>query len=629
MEQPIPAVVTCRSAKHDHAPVMRICLLLNEDEQRRVRLLEEALAKVFAVARMRDPQALDPLSDNNDPVLILRLGHKAIQLARWNRAARAVCPVCLDRRCRRSESARTRFDEHHEASDGLPLPQFAIDTIMSLGQLLDQCSDDCGFDLDLEALRWRRFWLEPDSDCPHCARVAEEAHGGRSMRLLSRQKRGSHSYRMAPADSLPLRTERSLNGTCGFLGVGGSRNDFQPFAARMQGAFYDGARSISWGANSTTYARALSVGLCEAFERHAGVALRGKRNVITGTLRELGELALDPRDCGVYDSQYYEAHKSLEPFSDEMRIRWVEGYSITENRPVLVPLQVAFYGMALGPDEPRFVFESSNGCATGTCLEEAVFFGMLEVIERDSFMLHWLASLSATQVDLDSVASPPLQILLARLRLAGYEVHVLDARLDIKIPTIIAVVRRRDCGYGTFVVTAASHFDPKAAILASVSDAAVRQSGFAKRTMRLEKKLRAALRDFSLIRTISDHGDLYGLPEAARQTAFLTEGATVSYAQLFEAWEHERAQSLDLRNDIDHLVSALAGAGLRQLIIVDQTSPEELRIGLRTVKVLIPGALPIDFGYGRCRASGLSRLATIASRQGRSPHHNQWPHPFA
>jgi ribosomal protein S12 methylthiotransferase accessory factor len=233
------------------------------------------------------------------------------------------------------------------------------------------------------------------------------------------------------------------------------------------------------------------------------------------------------------------------------------------------------------------------------------------------------------QVELDSIASPPLQILLARLRLAGYEVSVLDARLDIMIPTIIAVVRRRDCGYGALVVTAASHFDPKAAILASVADAAVRQTGFANRTRRLERKLRAALRDFSLIRTIADHGDLYGLPEAARETAFLTEGETANYEQLFGSWERKTAESLDLCNDIDHIVGALAVAGLGRVIVVDLTSPEELRAGLRTVKVFIPGAFPMDFGHGRCRGSGLSRLATIASKHGRSAHHNRWPHPFA
>jgi len=197
------------------------------------------------------------------------------------------------------------------------------------------------------------------------------------------------------------------------------------------------------------------------------------------------------------------------------------------------------------------------------------------------------------------------------------------------IPTIIAVVRRRDCGYGALVVTAASHFDPKAAILASVADAAVRQTGFANRTGRLERKLRAALRDFSLIRTIADHGDLYGLPEAARETAFLTEGETAGYEQLFGSWERKTAESLDLCNDIDHIVGALAVAGLGRVIVVDLTSPEELRAGLRTVKVLIPGALPMDFGHGRCRASSLSRLAMIASKHGRSAHHNQWPHPFA
>jgi len=39
--------------------------------------------------------------------------------------------------------------------------------------------------------------------------------------------------------------------------------------------------------------------------------------------------------------------------------------------------------------EPRLVFETSNGCALGSCLEEAILHGILEVAERDApSMLH-------------------------------------------------------------------------------------------------------------------------------------------------------------------------------------------------------------------------------------------------
>jgi ribosomal protein S12 methylthiotransferase accessory factor len=403
----------------------------------------------------------------------------------------------------------------------------------------------------------------------------------------------------------------------------------QPFSARIQGSFAYGTQAVAWAGNATTYAGAQLVGLCEAFERHAGVTPRGERKVVVGSLGELRDGALDPRDCGLYDVEFYAAHREVEPFSDELRIRWVTGYSLTEARPILVPAQLAYYG-TLPAGESRFVFESSNGCATGTCLEEAIFFGMLEVIERDAFLMQWLAELSPVQVDLESVDCPQLQILRTRLKGAGCSVAVLDSRLDLKVPTVIAVTQREG-GYGAFLVAAASHLDPRAAILSAVTDAASRQVGFVERTKRQERRLRATLNDFSRVRTISDHGDLYGLPEAAREAAFLTRGPVADYAQLYSGWEREAPRFSDLREDIEWLTLQLCAAGLTRVIVVDQTSPEGLRAGLRTVKVLIPGALPMYFGHDQCRAHGLKRLTEIMLRRhgGAALDRARIPHPFA
>ena len=52
------------------------------------------------------------------------------------------------------------------------------------------------------------------------------------------------------------------------------------------------------------------------------------------------------------------------------------------------------------------------------------------------------------------------------------------------------------------------------------------------------------------------------------------------------------------------------------MIVVDQTTPEQLRSGLRTVCTLVPGLLPIDFGWNRQRALHMPRLRTAFRRAG-------------
>ena len=68
--------------------------------------------------------------------------------------------------------------------------------------------------------------------------------------------------------------------------------------------------------------------------------------------------------------------------------------------------------------------------------------------------------------------------------------------------------------------------------------------------------------------------------------------------------------------------------------MVDQTTPEQARLGLRTVCTIVPGLLPIDFGWSRQRALTMPRLRTAWRRAGRRPDDlgedeiRRVPHPF-
>ncbi|WP_246531396.1 hypothetical protein [Streptomyces bathyalis] len=59
-----------------------------------------------------------------------------------------------------------------------------------------------------------------------------------------------------------------------------------------------------------------------------------------------------------------------------------------------------------------------------------------------------------------------------------------------------------------------------------------------------------------------------------------------------------------------------ARGGRAGVIVVGQTTPEQERIGLRTVRTIVPGLLPIDSGWSRQRAPLMPRLRTAARRAG-------------
>ena len=62
-------------------------------------------------------------------------------------------------------------------------------------------------------------------------------------------------------------------------------------------------------------------------------------------------------------------------------------------------------------------------------------------------------------------------------------------------------------------------------------------------------------------------------------------------------------------------VRAVAEAGF-DVIAVDQTSPMQRDLGLHTACVIVPGLLPIDFGWARQRVLTMPRLRTAHREAG-------------
>jgi ribosomal protein S12 methylthiotransferase accessory factor len=79
----------------------------------------------------------------------------------------------------------------------------------------------------------------------------------------------------------------------------------------------------------------------------------------------------------------------------------------------------------------------------------------------------------------------------------------------------------------------------------------------------------------------------------------------------------------DLLHDLRRVLDELHGKGF-EVIVVDQTTPEQLAMGLRTVCTIVPGLLPIDFGWLRQRALTMPRLLEQVGAEGPRPV----PHPF-
>ena len=95
---------------------------------------------------------------------------------------------------------------------------------------------------------------------------------------------------------------------------------------------------------------------------------------------------------------------------------------------------------------------------------------------------------------------------------------------------------------------------------------------------------------------------------AARADFLAAHPTFHSVQDTFRAWDRSRPRNDDLLDDLRFCLASLHACGLDQVIVVDQTSPEQRRIGATTARVLVPGLAPIDFGYYYRRAASIERM---------------------
>jgi ribosomal protein S12 methylthiotransferase accessory factor len=372
--------------------------------------------------------------------------------------------------------------------------------------------------------------------------------------------------------------------------------------------------------------------LFEALERLAGFAPRGRSGNVVAAYRDVADRALDPATLGLQSEHRYQSPDfPLTRYTPNREMRWVWGYSFGREEPILVPETCVYYG--LGRASETFVYESSNGCALGGCLAEAILHGLLEVIERDAFLLTWYARLPVPEIDLRSAADRRIPLLAERARHAlGYRLHAFAATPELGVPCfwVMAVADGDDPNRMKALCGAGSHPDPERALLRALRELVGFLPGMAERY----DPVAAArmLADPEEVRRMDDHSMLYGHPGAFDRLKFLFEGGSPrSLRELTggRVWpEHD-----DITADLAELTSRCLSSGL-DVIAVDQTSPEHRDTGLACAKVLVPGLLAMTFGHQFRRTDGISRLRGaprllgFGERDLRPEEINPHPHPF-
>ncbi|MEU5980360.1 TOMM precursor leader peptide-binding protein [Streptomyces sp. NPDC047315] len=354
-----------------------------------------------------------------------------------------------------------------------------------------------------------------------------------------------------------------------------------------------GLRSHSSG-KGTTELHARVSALCEAVERHSGY-FQGDEPTVRAAYRDVADTAVHPDDVQLFHPRQFAgrtewnehnaaAHRVPEPFDEDVRLDWTPVWSLTSRRQRLLPTSLLYYN-APCPRGARTCFANSNGSAAGSCLEDAVVQGTMELIERDAVALWWYNRTPQPGVDLDAFDDPWTRRVRAGHAALHREVWALDLTTDIGVPAFAALSRRVDKAAEDITLGFGAHFDPRIALRRALTE--LNQMLPPVADVSADGRTGYACDDADALswwRTAT----LANAPHLAPRPA-----AASGWPGGPDAVRRRR----DLREDVTVLEQLLAARGL-ELLVLDQTRPD---IGLPVVKVVVPGLRPFwtRFAPGR------------------------------
>jgi ribosomal protein S12 methylthiotransferase accessory factor len=296
-----------------------------------------------------------------------------------------------------------------------------------------------------------------------------------------------------------------------------------------------------------------------------------------------GEHITKPVKIASYEELRY-THEVVDPsrlpqvststFHGEFTIPWVEAFELFSRAPLWIPYEVVHtnYSLPMPAGSGCFVM-SSNGCASGNHLLEAISHGICEVVERDATTLFQVLEekqQAARRVDLSTVIDPTCRQILSRLSDAQIGEIVWDTTTEIGIPAFLCSIL--DASSDVFETQFTSsgmgcHPTKEVALLRALTEAA--QSRLTLIAGTRDDMSRSRFRMAHDRSSLERNQELLSGSGASRDFGFIATHVDSSIA-----------------GDVQWQLRQLRAAGFVHVAVVDLTRAE---LGVPVVRVVIPG----------------------------------------
>jgi ribosomal protein S12 methylthiotransferase accessory factor len=385
------------------------------------------------------------------------------------------------------------------------------------------------------------------------------------------------------------------------------------------------ARDRQAGGKGRSEAEAMAGAIGEALERYCA-AQPDARRLRRMPWRDAGANAIAPPDCVLYsETQYAQPSFAWHRHDPADEVTCVAARELPHEREILVPASLAYLAMPDLRREDAFAMPTSSGLAAGPDLERAVLGGLCELVERDAFLLTWMARLPAPEVILDTDRGL-IRSIRAHYARFGVELRVFRLVTDVELHAMMAIALDKTGQGPASVLALGCHADPAAAALKSVFEICQIMPGAWCNFH--DDPPAARLKSPRDVKTLEDHCAWLTVSERLGELAFLLDS---SRKVALDALPNFSAGST--AQDLARCVATLAAAGCR-VAYADLTTSDLRDFPIRVVRAFATGLQPVHFGWGEERLGG-RRLFELPRKLGFTAHVlgesdlNPCPHPLA
>lgn len=356
--------------------------------------------------------------------------------------------------------------------------------------------------------------------------------------------------------------------------------------------------------------------------------------LIRSSERKLGGQTLDLSTLAGFSQAQKEKNECLQ-FDKNTVFGWIPVESLISGKKTYSPAQLfsaryfsekAKLPTCANKAEPMLRWCITTGLAAGPSLPQALAKGVLEVIERDAFMITYLNKISPPVADQENLSEQDagLARIIRQMKRYLLNLYILKLPTDFKIEVFAAVLIDTTGKGPAFTIGASADFDAKECILDAISEAlAVRMS--------VKNTYQQPLNPGRLGRM----GRIlyWTKKENLEKIKFLHSGEKRnidlgSGRNIFAGKNKPENVKKEWEKNLRNLISQLKRKKY-EAVFAGLTTKEILDIGFRCVKVVIPELQPMHLEEILPYHGG-KRLHEVPEKLGYQPASelNKEPHPF-